>query len=203
MKLQIFKSLQKEVWVACSGGLDSVTLSLFLKDSGKEVNLVYYKHPFDDLAEIEAEWLEKFSKAYSFKSLTISDKVTFEMKKPNEKLWRVNRFSFFSTFNTPILTGHHLDDAVEWYVMTSLNGNGCFMPYETDLTMKPFLLQKKADLKEWLYTHYPNLAYLEDGTNLDPSYCKRNFVRNKMVPLALEYNPGLYTTIKNKLISLN
>lgn len=203
-QLQIFRSLPINVCVACSGGVDSVSLALYLKSTNRNVSLVYYEHPDDPQAKLEKEWLIDFQKRYEFVDSPIfSSKVYHEKKSSREMWWRENRLEFFKSLNRTILTGHHLDDAVEWYLMTSLTGEGHYMKYEDGFLAKPFLLQSKKSLVSWVEENHGDLDYIEDETNFDPQFSKRNYVRNELIPKVLEFNPGFYSTIRNKLIQKN
>lgn len=203
MTIKIFKSLPKEVYVACSGGVDSVALALYLKNAGKDVHLVYYYHPEDSNAEAEFEWLVAFSKEYRFKELHYTKEVFVSREGGSREMWwRENRLRWFDTFGV-VLTGHHLDDAVEWYLMTTFTGEPHYMKYASKNTLKPFLLNKKADIVDWVKQKHPELTWYTDATNNDAHFNRRNYVRKYIIPNALQVNPGLYKTIKNKLIEKN
>ena len=203
MSLQLFRKLPKEVFVACSGGVDSVALSLFLKDTGRDVTLVHYNHPDDPLAEKEEAFVRNLKDQYGFSGMISSWNKISERKGSREAWWRENRQSFFRSLGKPVLTGHHLDDAVEWYVMTSLLGEGHYMKYDTGFTLKPFLTQNKESIIRWMRKHHPEVEWIDDPTNHQPGFSKRNFVRLKLIPELLKFNPGLFTTVKNNLIKKN
>lgn len=198
VKLQIFRSLPKQVFVACSGGVDSVALALFLKNSGKTVVLLYYQHPDDDLALEEKKFVANFAKQFNF-SLITSNHVEYEKTTSREEWWRLNRLYFFSQFNEKILTGHHLDDALEWYLHTAFMGEPHYMKYESETTRKPFLLEKKKDIEQWMFENYPEVEYVIDKTNFDPLFSTRNWIRNKVIQEILPIAPGLYTSVANKI----
>ena len=210
--IKLYQSLPKEVYVACSGGVDSVALALFLKASGRKVTLVHYNHPDDPLAAKEEQYvsdlLSKFGfdgKISSFDAPIAREEIRYffdggkRASLSKEVFWRENRLAFFRSIGKPILTGHHLDDALEWYVLTMIKtGQGQFMKYESECTLKPFLLMKKEELVEWMQTKYPGVEWLEDPSNTDPDFNDRNFLRVNVIPGILHLNQGLYKTIKNK-----
>lgn len=198
-KLQIFRSLPKDVLIACSGGVDSVALALFLKDSGKNVTLAHYQHPEDEQVKNELNFVEDFANNFNFPLIT-SDRVWYTKETSREEWWRLNRLHFFSKFNQRVLTGHHLDDAVEWYLHTAFMGEPHYMCYESENTLKPFILQRKQNLTEWMFENYPNVKYIKDMTNFDPNFSTRNWIRNRVIDQILPIAPGLYTSVKNKII---
>lgn len=203
MSLQLFRKLPKEVFVACSGGVDSVALSLFLRDTGRSVTLVHYNHPDDPLADKEEEFVRSLKDQFGFSGMISSWNKISERTSSREAWWRDNRLAFFRSLNTPVLTGHHLDDAVEWYVMTCLVGEGHYMKYDTGFSLKPFLTQNKETIIKWMCKNYPDVGWIEDPTNKEDSFNKRNYVRLKLMPELLKVNPGLFTTVKNNLIKKN
>ena len=104
---------------------------------------------------------------------------------------------FFNQIELPVVTGHTLDDAVEWWVFTSLKGSSRVMPTKNGNVLRPFLSTKKSDLLKWNKKHH--VQFCTDTSNSDTSYM-RNFIRHKMMMDCLQVNPGLYKTILKKIV---
>ena len=195
--IKLYKSLPKELYVACSGGVDSVALALFLKASGRKVNLVHYNHPDDPFAETEEQFVSELLSKYNFDGKISS----FHAPIPRDGLskevwWRENRLAFFRSIGKPILTGHHLDDALEWYLLSLIKtGNGYLMQYESECTLKPLLMTRKVDLIRRITNTYPEQTWLDDPTNDDPEFNDRNFLRINVLPGILRLNPGFHKKI--------
>lgn len=114
-----------------------------------------------------------------------------------EEWWREQRYEFFDKFSTvPIVTCHHLDDCVETWVWSSLNGTGKWVPYRRNHVFRPFRLTRKRDLTLWAQLN--GVPYLEDDSNADTCYT-RNYIRHKMMPHVLRVNPGIHKTIAKKV----
>ena len=114
-----------------------------------------------------------------------------------EATWRKKRYEFFDQSDTPVVTAHHLDDAVEWWIFSSLHGEGKLIPRHRDNFLRPFLLSRKTDLTN--VCKRSSAIYWEDKTNflIDRP---RVLIRNKMIYDCLKINPGLYKVIKKKYL---
>jgi len=114
-----------------------------------------------------------------------------------EEFWRNQRYEFFDQFSDrPIVTAHHLDDAIEWWIMTSLWGKPRLIPGSRGNVIRPFLTTPKSEFVEWC--ERKDVPYVLDPTNEEDD-AGRNLVRNRIVPQALRFNPGLRKTVR-KLI---
>jgi tRNA(Ile)-lysidine synthase TilS/MesJ len=113
-----------------------------------------------------------------------------------EEHWRNERYKIFHSFDTPIVTCHHLDDCVENWIFTSLHGEGRIIPYRNRNVIRPFRLTKKADFVEWC--NRKGVSWIEDKTNLDIRFM-RNYIRHELVPKAFVVNPGLYKVVSRKV----
>jgi tRNA(Ile)-lysidine synthase len=113
--------------------------------------------------------------------------------------WRKERYRFLESHaasDFPVITAHHLDDVVEWWIFSSLRGLPALIPYQRGHVIRPFLLTSRDEITKWCKEK--ELDWVDDPFNLD-TYFSRNFIRHEMVPLALKVNPGLRTTIANKI----
>ena len=114
-----------------------------------------------------------------------------------EAWWRDQRYAYFDTVeNTPIITCHHLDDCVETWVMSSLNGTGKWIPFRRKNVVRPFRLTRKRDFELW--ANLNNVPWIEDDSNADTCYT-RNYIRHEMMPHVLKVNPGIHKTIAKKV----
>lgn len=115
-----------------------------------------------------------------------------------ESAWREQRYSIFRTWNEPIIMGHHLDDAVETYLMAAVSGYTRMMPYSNDPVIRPFLIHPAESIRA--YAEHHGVKWIEDETNRDVNFAKRNMVRHVLLPAALKVNPGIHNTIRRKII---
>jgi len=113
-----------------------------------------------------------------------------------ENWWREKRYSIFNEVpgNESIILAHQLDDCVEEYLMCALvRGFRATIPYQHGRCIRPFRLWRKEDIRKYADKH--GVEYVEDPSNKDTRF-KRNLIREKIMPYALELNPGLYNIVQ-------
>lgn len=189
--------LPNKCTIAFSGGVDSVAIADFLIRGRKDVKLAFFHHGTEasDLAE---DFVKSFSLARRV-PLTIGRLLRARPKDlSEEEHWRNERYVFLDSFGEQVVTCHHLDDAVETWIFTSLHGQGKLIPHSRGNVVRPFLLTPKAELISWC--HRRNLTWCEDASNSDVKHV-RNLIRHRIVPEALKVNPGLHTTIRKKYMN--
>lgn len=201
-KLNVVRKIESDntILVAVSGGIDSmVALDFFLRKFGREkVMALHLNHDMSESANDEYNFVSNYCNTNDI-ALTLSYQPHDYEGGSLENYWRLGRKNFFRRFkNNVLITGHHLDDAVEWYLFTSFRGDAKVMPYKTENTIKPFILNKKQDFYE--YANKFNVPYIEDETNFDPEFGARNAIRNNILPEVLKVNPGIHKVVKKKIL---
>jgi len=195
--IQIQGRLDREVWVACSGGIDSMAVVDFLKRNHK-VNLMFFDHGTQTSYDAKEFLIEQF---YSSNDVNLCIGEINRDKNQDEsweEYWRNMRYEWFHSFDVPIVTGHHLDDCVETWIWSSLHGEGKIIPYSNRNVIRPFRLNRKAQFKNW--ARNKNVSWIEDSSNEDTKYM-RNFIRHEIMQKALVVNPGLHTVIRKKVLA--
>ena len=90
-----------------------------------------------------------------------------------------------------------LEDVVENWIFTSMNGNPFLIPHARDQFIRPFLTTEKSALTLWCVRK--GVPTIDDPSNDDTKY-RRNYIRHKMMPHVLTINPGIRKTIKKKIL---
>ena len=189
------ESVPETLYVACSGGVDSVATAAVLSE-WRTVTLLHFSHT-DHAHKYELDTVVELSNTLGVRLITSSQ--TGEQDHGNkEEKWRDARYSWFHSFDTAVAIGHTLDDAVEWYLMTCLRGRGEYMPHRNRNVFRPFLLTDKCKLEE--YCRYRGLSWWEDPGNHDVDFSLRSRVRNRLVPEALACESGLKNMVKRRLV---
>lgn len=189
---------RNDVYVACSGGVDSIALAIALAQTEK-VTLAFFHHG-NALADAEEAAVEAAARDYGLPLVKGKSSLTMPKGVSKEEFWRDSRYEWFRSLDGTVATGHTLDDAVEWYLFTCLRGSGHFMPYRHANVVRPFLLSRKRALIEFCVAH--GIQWFEDPTNADPAFAKRNLIRHELLPQAERVNPGLFTTVKNRIAEI-
>lgn len=186
--------LPVKLTVAVSGGPDSMAGLDFLSRN-REVTAAYFNHgtPHSRIAE---HLVKEFCEERRI-NLKIGSIAKPRENQSLEEYWREERYNFFDKIEGPVVTCHHLDDSVEWWLFSSFNGNPKLIPYKRGKYLRPFLLNKKSVLEEWC--RRKNVRYLTDPSNNELCHA-RNLIRRRIVPSVCLVNPGIHTVIKKKII---
>ena len=198
MTFDLLGSIPKgPVWVACSGGIDSVFAADFLRQvPSRELGLAYFNHGTNYSTDAEAlvtrladHWRLPL-KIGRIKNKEVPAKVS------QEEHWRNERYAFLDTFDAPVITGHNLDDNVETWVWTSCHGTPHVIPYRRNNVIRPFMLVRRADIQKW--AERKEMLWIDDPSNMDLRFM-RNYIRHRLLPHALKVNPGLHQVVARKV----
>lgn len=218
--LRLLGKLPRKVYLATSGGIDSMASYDFLSRN-HEVIPVFFNHGTDESNEAEF-FLQDYFRVGCPGKKGIPKLISGKIKNPNkpkdkswEEYWREERYKFFReviTMNTGsvdfgwthieqkpfFITCHHLSDAAAGYLFSALHGTPKLLEYWNGLIYRPFLLNTKKDLLDWAEKH--KVPYLEADSNKDVKF-KRNLINIELLPKALEVNPGFLTVIRKKILN--
>jgi tRNA(Ile)-lysidine synthetase-like protein len=143
-----------------------------------------------------------FLKRYCEKtSINLVDGAVMRSRKKDESVeeyWRSERYKFLDALDAPVVTAHHLDDAVETWVWASMHGQPKLPEIYRNNVIRPFLGTLKQDLVDWCIRK--NVPWYEDMSNTDTKYM-RNYIRHEAMPVIQKINPGIQKTIKKKLLN--
>jgi tRNA(Ile)-lysidine synthase len=185
-----------KVAVAVSGGRDSMACLDFLRNGKKEITALHFNHGTShakDAQKVVEEYCSKWNVPLLIGKIGGNPQHGQSM----EDFWRKQRYEWFETTGQDtIVTCHHLDDAIEWWIMTSLKGNPKLIPVSRDKFIRPFLLTTRSDFESWAIRK--GVQWAEDPSNSDTDY-DRNYIRHTMMPHVLRINPGIQKTL-TKLI---
>ena len=189
------EELQKDYCIACSGGLDSVTLFFALKKISPifkyKLKLLYVHHGSSPEKTGQSEYrdkalsfVEKLAQDHSVEFVSSKSEVFLE----SEEDCRNFRLKALS-YQKNVLTAHHKDDFLETLIIRMIRGSGpqgLSEPFK-EKSLKPFLgLFRRDQIKEYAKTN--GLNWTEDPSNksLDPL---RNWIRNEWLQ-ALDHKAG-------------
>lgn len=193
---------EDKLFVGFSSGVDSVAVSHFLKFRyNKEITLLYYNHNLRKQNYDMQDKAEEYANEYGFKY------VIGKRKKSNhnhEADLRKDRLKFFEQFGQVILC-HHLNDAVESYLMNCFKGCPEYLPIkpisvinEKLILYRPFILEQKKKICNYVKDNGLEKYVEEDETNYDIRH-QRNFIRHCILPLTYEREEiNLETIVKKK-----
>lgn len=191
----LFKLPRQPYILACSGGPDSMAALAFLRNGKHNFEVAYFHH-----GTSHGDDALKFI-CLCCNNLNINLHVGHisrekENRESPEEFFRKERYRFLSSFNKIVITAHHLDDCVETWLFSCINGNPKLIPYETALSLRPFLTTTKVEMMEFANRH--GLNWVEDPSNKNVDV-PRNCIRHEIMPLVETINPGIRTVIRKKL----
>ena len=184
--------IPKKVTLACSGGKDSMAALAFLLNGKREVTVAHYNHGTQH-GQIAENFLRQVCTDSGIEFVSERCSSNPPGGESKEAFWREKRYEFFKKLPGPIITAHHLDDAVEWWIFSSLRGDPKLIPVKRNnpLVIRPFLTSSKDQLHRQL----GDFLFVEDPTNKDTNFA-RNYIRHELGPMCLNVNPGLHKTVK-------
>lgn len=196
--IKIQGKLPRKIYVACSGGVDSMAAVDFLSRN-HDVFVLHFNHSTEH-GNKAMKFVEKYCKEKDIPWLTNISANNREKtpRESQEEYWRNIRYEWLERCtNRDIITGHHLDDCVETWVWSSMHGTGKIIPYSrNNRIFRPFRLTRKRDLELWARLN--NVPHIEDDSNTDTCYT-RNYIRHDMMSSVLKVNPGIHKTIAKKV----
>ena len=126
-----------EFGIACSGGVDSMAILDFLLNGGYQPYVLYFNHNTEH-GQVAEEFVTKYCQDKGLKLFTGGTELSPKSNK--EKIWSDLRYEFFSQFDFPVITCHHLDDCVETYIFSCLRGFQSVIPYSKGNVIDHFFL---------------------------------------------------------------
>ena len=176
------------VTVAVSGGVDSIVgLHLLHRLYGEKIKACHFNHNLRPLNNVMQKSVEWFCEDHGI-ALISSKRAGKHGQILSESMLRDLRVEFYESVGGTIATCHHLDDAVESYAMNFLRG--CpehkpltsFSVFDKCILVKPFLCNPKSKIMAYAENNFLNEYVVEDDTNADSGYCRRNWIRNTLLP---------------------
>ena len=198
------KILPDKFFVAVSAGVDSIAGAHLLHRLGYDISICHFDHCFQS----ENIWMVdntiQFAEDFGIE-VTVGQRTngSHEIEGSIESELRNARFKFFRSLNAPIVCCHHLDDAVENYVLNFLRGCPEYMPIqwvtplndsETSI-IHPFLNTTKDDFLDYAKNNDLMKYVTEDESNMDTKY-RRNWIRHDILPQFKDF--GLRKIVRKK-----
>lgn len=208
---------KKELWkqkdllfVACSGGVDSVVLAHLLREAGFEFEILHCNFNLrgdesardEDFVRAFAARMEVAFSVVHFDTRTMMSKWGMGVQEAARKL----RYDWFRKIisdaalvgnKAHVLTAHHADDLAETMLIHFLRGTGISglhgIPEKNDCFVRPLLFAGKQDILA--YASEKELQWVEDSSNAEFHYT-RNLIRNRIIP-ELE---TVFPSVKHNLI---
>lgn len=186
------------VHVAVSGGADSMALLHFAaQDPRRSVTAAVYDHGTGAHAAA-FPLVESLCDRLGVNVVTAQLAQERDRAQSREEHWRQQRYQWLATLGT-VLTAHNLDDVVETWLWSACHGQCTLMPARRGPVLRPLLAVRHLQLVKYCEQH--GIDYWEDPSNRDHEQFARPRVRYVLKSAAEYVHPGIYSTIRNKLLT--
>lgn len=205
----ISQFVPKEFTLCVSGGVDSIAAAHWLKyNFRRKFTVLHFNHNVQDINDEMEQKVYEFILKYLIqdcggKMIIRDESSTPAFKDTSEAGLREWRLYKMRGIGGNFVTAHHLDDAVENYLMNCFHGTPEHKPISEFTQFKgfsiyhPFLLTTKQDFIDYAIEHDLMKYVVEDPTNKETTQ-KRNWIRNVIVPELKDRQLGLNTIVRKK-----
>ncbi|MFH6943320.1 tRNA lysidine(34) synthetase TilS [Flavobacterium sp. FlaQc-50] len=190
----------KKLFLAVSGGLDSMVLLHLLKQLPYEIAVLHCNFQLRGLESFgDQNFIQEYcdtNKIPIFITQFDTEAFAKDYKLSTQVAARELRYSWFyellETENFDyILTAHHADDNLETFIINLARGTGLDgltgIPEENDKIIRPLLPFSREEILK--YAQENNIQWREDSSNASNKYL-RNKIRHDLVPILKEINPN-------------
>ena len=183
---------EKKIYVAVSGGVDSMVLLHLCCQMGLNPTPLHcnFKLRGED-SDLDEALVRTFATTFKLPFKTVSfdtTEIANKRKLNTQACARALRYEWFDSFlkhdnNAVLLTAHHLDDTVETFFTNLLRGTGLKgligIPEQRGQIYRPLLKFKKSDLITYAEKH--QVPFRDDESNASLKYL-RNKIRHTILP---------------------
>lgn len=215
----------------CSSGVDSVAATHFMfknfyfnnkgiRDSRFTLMAFHIDHNYRTQNEQMYMKFIDFTKIESISKLTHILIHHASRKTFTEDYLRKARLDVMATLATRTInsnanrkvvfvTGHHLDDCVENYMLNVIRGHPAYAPMPTiskhegenyEFTIcRPFIFSRKREMINYCVKHDLMRFVEEDSSNLESKGSRRNMIRNEILPILERDRVGMAKIVKKMM----
>ena len=188
------------VFLAISGGVDSIALAHLLKESGYSPTWLHVNFQLrGEESERDQQFVEALARSWN-QSIHVNrlDAASYaeQHKCSIQEAARTLRYDWFAQVvraagkQAVLLTAHQSDDNAETLLMNLLRGTGLRgltgIPPINDYIRRPLLRVSRTDINQYVIEH--GLTFVEDSSNQSTDYT-RNQLRLEVLPLLRKIYP--------------
>ena len=181
------KQLPKDFVFLLSGGVDSVAAAHWLKHNyNRNFCAIHFNHGVQKINDEMEEKVRTFCRDNQI-PLSVYYRDSYLFPDVTENGLRKFRLEVINNIGGDFVTAHHLNDAVENYVMNFIKGIPDYKPIQevsvggAARIYHPFLRVNKKSFIDFAARNNLGEYIIEDPTNKE-SICLRNKIRNVIIP---------------------
>lgn len=191
------------VWVAVSGGIDSMVLLDVLQELGHPCHVAHVDHGLRGAAsDADREFVKGFCEERNIPFQATQVDVHHRRGNTGESSQMAARELRMAWFQelcnrgpNKLATAHHADDAVETFFMGLMQGMGSkslgSIPTRNEQFIRPLVEVTRQEILHHATLH--NIPWREDFSNEDKVYM-RNRIRHELLPQLEAWRPGVRRT---------
>jgi tRNA(Ile)-lysidine synthase len=200
--IQPFKD--ETLFVACSGGIDSMVLLDFLSTVHAHIHVLHVNyHLRGEDSNLDQQLIEKECNKRNIPFTVMEVDLKSELNAHNGNLQdkaRKIRYDFFekqlSIKSSKLVVAHHQDDQIETFFIniarkSGIMGLSAMLPIHNNI-LRPLLSISRADIIQ--YALEKGVNWREDRSNLENTY-QRNKWRNIFLPLIEKENSAIKESV--------
>ncbi len=213
-KRQLFTEANP-LWLAVSGGLDSVVLCELCQQAGFRFNIAHCNFQLRGAeSDRDEAFVRQLAQQYNVPVLVNkfdTDSYAAEHKLATQEAARVLRYEWFASLIDKeaakegaavlLLTAHHADDDIETLLMHFFRGTGLQgltgIPEINQRIRRPLLAFSREELEK--FAKEQGLQWVEDSSNASSAYT-RNYFRNELIPGLEKVFPQVKTNLRDNLL---
>lgn len=194
----------EKLFVACSGGIDSMVLLDLLSTVHTHIHVLHVNyHLRGEDSNLDQQLIEKECTKRNIPFTVLDVDLKAELKSNNGNLQdkaRKVRYNFFekqlSIKPSKLVVAHHQDDQIETFFIniarkSGIMGLSAMLPIHNKV-LRPLLSISRADIIQ--YAHEKGVKWREDKSNLENTY-QRNKWRNVFLPLIEKENSAIKESV--------
>lgn len=198
----------ERILIALSGGLDSMVLFHLLRKASFDIGIIHVNYNLRGKDSIsDKDFVESIGKEFSIPSYVKEIESDFDWKVSGSSVQmqaRDIRYDFFEEVLARenydfIATAHQLNDSYETALLNWIKGNSlrglAGIPRKNAGVIRPLLSFEREEIFE--YAKRNKIHWREDKSNAENKY-QRNLLRNKIIPLLKEINPGILASFLHR-----
>lgn len=198
---------QKKLFLAVSGGLDSMVLVHLFQQLDFEIAILHCNFQLRGLESFgDQDFIQNYAQENNIPIfITQFDTTAFakDYKLSTQVAARELRYSWFyeqleaNNFDY-LLTAHHADDTIETFLINLTRGTGLEgltgIPKQNDKVIRPLLCFTRQEIEH--YAKENKIEWREDSSNASDKYL-RNKIRHHLIPILKELNPNFMDSFQN------
>lgn len=192
------------LWVAVSGGVDSMVLLNVLGELGHPCHVAHVDHGLrGNESDADRVLVQDHCQAHGIPYVVNCVDVIAHASDTGTSTQMAARALRYAWFNNLVIQGpdkmalaHHADDTIETFFMGMMQGMGLQgwegIPVQSGRFIRPLLGCRRVEIMDFARAN--NIPWREDASNSDTTYL-RNRIRHELLPQLEQWRPGTHRNL--------